>query len=59
MKKIITILILVCLFGCSSKAKKTDVKNSPCACLPYFGEQLETSPTQEDLQSIKSIMAAA
>lgn len=55
MKIIMIIFGVAILGGCSlvsSQTNESEVQNSPCACLPYFGEQLMTEPTLEDWQAI-------
>lgn len=53
MKKIITITTLILLAGCANKAKEIDVRNSPCACEPYMGQPLNTTPSDAELKQLE------
>ena len=39
MKLFLSVVFTFFLVGCSNSGSD-DVKNSPCACIPYFGPQL-------------------
>lgn len=55
MKNIILVCMIFALAGCSNfpnREETVEFEESPCACLPYFGSQLNNEPTQEELNKL-------
>lgn len=48
------ILLTAMLTACASPTQNIDVKNSPCACLPYIGEPLNTTPTEQQIKELET-----
>lgn len=53
--RLTSILFLTAMLtACASPTQSIDVKNSPCACLPYTGEPLNTTPTAEQIKELET-----